>query len=254
MDFGTVMKETSMPTRARTQKCATNSNFFRSNPNADLSVLHYVPTALDLFYDGSNLPCHEFIAEGNPEWYGESLSGTAMTTGLVGLSRSTSNMELFLFADKSGSISSSYWFRWEQSGNQQAIRKHHGIAAGTSIVAVSRKDVPSHMEIFYVGNSGALMHSYTTDAGANWFTDAELPGAELGQPTLKGMSVVSRNYLHQQIWWITPNGALNSAQWDPTNSWVSYTILGPGSVHPSSGLVAVAREQYACECLLYRQR
>lgn len=66
-----------------------------------------------------------------------------------------------------------------------------------------------------------------------------------GQPVGDGGIVsVSRIKDHMEMWWISPNGAVQDAYWYSTQqpNWKTFELAPPGSAHPSSGVAAVSRK------------
>lgn len=213
-------------------------------PGADLHVLHYLPTNWELFFSANQQPWHRYQNEGLSKPVAESLVGFADLTGLhaynglTAIARTSSNMEVFYYSEGDNVIHSRFWTSgggWGNSGVDKAIQA----APGTHIEGISRES--SHMEIFYVGTNGNLMHSYTTNSGSNWVIDQDFVDGAHGKPTNKGFGALTRNDQSAEVWWITTDGAINYAPWDPLNSWEYGNLRGAGTAHTSSGMAVLAR-------------
>jgi len=107
-----------------------------------------------------------------------------------------------------------------------------------SLTASSRD--PRSMEIFYVGNTGDLRHSYSNDDGQKWVIDQHLWDGPINPISLT--SIASTKFAQLAVFWTRPDGAIWGA-WLGTSGWQGKQLLGPGSAHSSSRLTAIARSE-----------
>ncbi|KAH7139711.1 hypothetical protein B0J13DRAFT_527383 [Dactylonectria estremocensis] len=114
--------------------------------------------------------------------------------------------------------------------------------AGIAAVSLS-----STIELFYPGTGwrkGYVMHTYSSDGGSTWNPNQVLSGPDWGgvsTNSLDPIAALSRNGQHQQIFWITALGLLESRYWTPSTGWTRSNIDKAAKANTASSIVTLMR-------------
>ncbi|KAH6962496.1 hypothetical protein BKA56DRAFT_679298 [Ilyonectria sp. MPI-CAGE-AT-0026] len=127
--------------------------------------------------------------------------------------------------------------KWQRGIDQLStpIPPHSGIAA----VSFS-----STIELFYPGTGsrqGYVMHTYSSDAGSGWNPNQVLSGPDWGGVSTKSLDPIAALSEHQQIFWITALGVLESRYWTPSSGWTRSNIDKAANANTASSIVTLQR-------------
>ncbi|NUT31978.1 MAG: hypothetical protein HOV79_02780 [Hamadaea sp.] len=109
------------------------------------------------------------------------------------------------------------------------------------ITAVSREH--NTMEVFWTSDDGSVQDRH-------WFEGQGWKGFRMAPPGSAaaegGITCVSRNRRHIELWWVTPQGGID-ARWFDGDGWHVYQAAPPGSAAIGGGIAAVSRAADAME-------
>ncbi|KAH7125805.1 hypothetical protein EDB81DRAFT_910446 [Dactylonectria macrodidyma] len=114
--------------------------------------------------------------------------------------------------------------------------------AGIAAVSFS-----STIELFYPGTGdrkGYVVHTYSSNAGSTWNPNQVISGPNWGGVSTKSLdpiAALSRNGEHQQIFWITALGLLESRYWTPSSGWTRSNIDKAAKANAASSIVTLTR-------------
>lgn len=111
----------------------------------------------------------------------------------------------------------------------------------SAITAVSRAE--NRMEVFWTADDGSVQDRHWKE-GDGWKGFLMAPAGSAAPNG--GMTCVSRDSGHIELWWITPVGAIE-ARWLDGNGWHAYQAAPPGSAVVGGGVAAVSRAADAME-------
>src|SRR5262249_37789057 len=127
-----------------------------------------------------------------------------------------------------------------------AIAPPGSAAPGSHVAAVAR--YPSHLDVFWTGPDGAIGTQWWDAApGQGWADHTPFPVTPPGAAVPgAGLAAVARFQNHLDVFWIGPDGAVETHWWDAAarQSWAdhpAFAITPPGAAASSSPLSVVAR-------------
>jgi hypothetical protein len=120
---------------------------------------------------------------------------------------------------------------------------------GSGLAAVAR--VPQHLDVFWVGNDGAIWTMWADDfaPGGKWADHQPFPITSPGAARFASpVSAAARNPEQLDVFWIAPDGSVTTQWWGAGagRGWADhqpFPVTQAGIARPGSGLAVTARTQ-----------
>ena len=219
------------------------------NPNhMDLFWVHPGGSINSTWWDagvagGSWLPARVFTA---------TAAGKAVGGPVTVVARTPNHMDLF-WVHPDGSINSTWWDAGVAGGawdpNRVFAATAPGMARPGNAVAVVAR-TPNHMDLFWVHPDGSIYSTWWDAgvAGGAWEINRVLAATPPAQATPGGaVAVVARTPNHVDLFWVHPDGSINSTWWDANvtgGAWEVnrvFAATAPSQATPGSPVAVVAR-------------
>ncbi len=137
--------------------------------------------------------------------------------GSMVVARTPQHMDVF-WVHPDGSINSTWWDANAAGGAWDPARVFAatapGKAAGGWVSVVAR--TPDHMDLFWVHPDGSINSTWwdANVAGGAWDPTRVFAATAPGQAAGGWVSVVARTPDHMDLFWVHPDGSINSTWWD----------------------------------------
>ena len=137
---------------------------------------------------------------------------------MVGVARTSTHLDVF-WVGVNGDIRATWWDAssgW--SSSPESISSQHEAQIGAVIAVVARTS--THLDVFWAGANGDIRTNWwdTSNPNQAWggvFSITSTGEAQAGAP----VAVVACASTHLDVFWTTPNGAIDFAWWDASPDW-----------------------------------
>ncbi|KAJ4416329.1 hypothetical protein N0V85_002338 [Neurospora sp. IMI 360204] len=168
---------------------------------------------------------------------GQDKASTTANSVIATAIRNPGTSDIFWITPQGQVASRTYYEGWARTENF-LIEASEDRAALGAIAAVRRND--EQTDIFWIHSDGAVYcsyHNYATQQG--WKGDRI---AEPGSASTKGgIAAVTRMKGHQEMWYITPDGAVKGwYYYESKPGWHQYELAPSKSAHPESNITAAS--------------
>src|SRR5208283_3992891 len=232
--------------------------------NGPVTVVARTPNHMDLFWvhpDGSINSTWWDATAANGAWdpthvFAATAPGKSAGGPVAVVARSPNHMDLF-WVHPDGSINSTWWDATAANGAWDPTHVFAATAPGKSaggpVAVVARS--PNHMDLFWVHPDGSINSTWwdATKANGAWDPTRVFAATAPGKAVAGLLSVVARASTHMDLFWVHPDGSINSTWWDAAaanGAWDPtrvFAVTAPGksanagtpSVSPNS--LAIAR-------------
>lgn len=217
-----------------------------AEPAGSITVIARNNNSLDLFWTGKGGSiATSSWSTNNPSWtFPKLISGpgtVSIAGGLAVVSTYPERLDVFWIAAKGGVMTNWWDARLNNSfwNTPLMVAAPNTTAPNSAISVVSR--LRDHLDVFWTAPNGALVSNWWNASlnGGRWNTPFTIAGPKTSSPT-GGISALSRNGNHIEVYWVAPNGAVMESWFN--NSWNPAIIISPaGSARTNGTIVAKAR-------------
>ena len=190
-----------------------------------VAVVARTPNHMDLFWvhpDGSINSTWWDANVANGAWdptrvFAATPPGKAAGGSIAVVARTPNHMDLF-WVHPDGSINSTWWDANVANGAWDPTRVFAatppGKAAGGPVAVVAR--TPNHMDLFWVHSDGSINSTWWDADVANdaWELNRVFAATAPGKAVTRLVSVIARAPTHMDVFWVHPDGSINSTWWD----------------------------------------
>ena len=159
--------------------------------------------------------------------------GSALPTSLGVCCKNPEHIDVF-WVTPDGSIGTNWWSGGNWNG--AFLVAGPGSAAG-GLSAIARN--PEHVVVFYIGPDGSVGNAWWEPSSPGWRAPFTLSGPGSASPG-SSIRALARTPHLADLFWIAPDGAIDSNWFDGSNWMGQFTLAAPGSAAPPPALTTGA--------------
>lgn len=172
---------------------------------------------------------------------------TTPNSAIVSVNRGTQTAETFWVSAQGQVIQKSFFWSntgpFSYSSPSTHVENSKGVVIPGAIAAIQHDH--EHTDVFWINSNGSIYchnnsASKTSCSSLGGQVQEVTGGGPASVSTKGGIAAVSRVKGHREIWYVTPEGAIEGLySYDDSNTWTRYELVPKKRAHPASFITAV---------------